>query len=189
MRGDKAYIKARVKKNREGCWIWQSYLGGGGYGACCRRGVRMPAHRLAYMAWKGPIPKGKQVHHVCHKAVVCTAVPCIHRRCCNPAHLKAVTPKENVRAGNQPLGGWVGPHAKRTRCPQGHPYDGVNANGRRICHRCQAASAKKHRRRKGVRPRTRAGHGTRACYRRGCRRPECVRANTLYARGRVTRQK
>ena len=28
--------------------------------------------------------------------------------------------------------------------------------------------------------RSRQGHGSRACYTRGCRQPECVRANTAY---------
>jgi hypothetical protein len=29
-------------------------------------------------------------------------------------------------------------------------------------------------------PRSKQGHGSRACYTRGCREPQCVRANTAY---------
>jgi hypothetical protein len=45
---------------------------------------------------------------------------CLDRRCVNPAHLEAVTNVENQRRA----GYFV--RARRTHCPQGHPYAGPN---------------------------------------------------------------
>jgi len=65
------------------CWIFQCTTV---YGvvALDRRGV--PAHRLFYERHVGPIPEGLHIDHLCRQ-----------KRCVNPAHLEAVTCKENVR--------------------------------------------------------------------------------------------
>ena len=42
---------------------------------------------------------------------------------------RSVNMLDRVRHGTHP-------QARRTACPQGHPYSGVNANGKRICRTC-----------------------------------------------------
>lgn len=74
------------------CWIWQcsnSGKGDGagrGYGRISYRGVNRATHRIAFVLWNGPISGKKQVDHICN-----------NRLCCNPAHLKLVTSKQNHR--------------------------------------------------------------------------------------------
>jgi predicted RNA-binding Zn-ribbon protein involved in translation (DUF1610 family) len=80
---------AKVDKSGE-CWLWTAGGHSEGYGTTAIktdgewRGVY--AHRIAYELAVGPIPPGKEIHHVCGV-----------RRCVNPAHLEAVTRGEHVR--------------------------------------------------------------------------------------------
>lgn len=77
----------------EDCWLWKASLGTRGYGQF-RYGLRMEmAHRVAYMLAVGPIPPGLHIDHR-------TTCP---KNCVNPAHLRAVTIKQNQenRAGAQ----------------------------------------------------------------------------------------
>jgi len=53
------------------------------------------AHRLSYEVYKGSIPIGFEVDHLC-----------FNTRCINPGHLQAVDPLENVRRANARPGGW-----------------------------------------------------------------------------------
>lgn len=74
-----------------GCWIWHgSILGGynGGYGRFYDRERKMtiPSHRAVWEILVGPIPPKYHLDHLCRV-----------RRCCNPAHLEAITAKENSR--------------------------------------------------------------------------------------------
>lgn len=63
------------------CWIWAGPIDPQGYG----RHGRFYAHRFAFELHAGrPIKEGLQIDHVCHE-----------RACINPAHLRAVTNKQN----------------------------------------------------------------------------------------------
>lgn len=69
------------------CWLW---TGGAseGYGmikADAPSRQQRGAHRVAYELANGPIPKGLVIDHRCHVKL-----------CVNPAHLRAVTSKQNV---------------------------------------------------------------------------------------------
>ena len=80
-------FEAKIAKG-DGCWEWTASLAGKGYGQ-----MKLPkqrkqeySHRLAYMIYKGEIPKGIDV---CHQ--------CDNPKCCNPDHLFLGTRKENLQ--------------------------------------------------------------------------------------------
>ena len=69
-----------------GCWIT---LGGKtklGYGKITENRRTILLHRWMYEKHVGPIPPGKHVHHAC-----------ANKSCCNPHHLRVLTPEEHKR--------------------------------------------------------------------------------------------
>ena len=138
---------ARVeKRGATECWPWSGAPNAYGYGVIGRgrRGDgKSPAHRVAYELSIGPIPDGAQVDHTCHNDTGCLGgYECQHRRCCNPAHLEAVTQQTNISRGN------AGIHQTfKTHCPQGHEYTPENTfrnNGGRGCKVCRLAWNRKY---------------------------------------------
>lgn len=116
------------------CIIWTGYLNESGYGYSGRvvNGERL-AHRIAYVAAKGPIPADLQLDHLCRV-----------RSCYNPEHLEAVTPSENTRRAHV-----ANP---KTHCRRGHELTPDNvkigSDGYRTCRTCyrnsdRAAHARK----------------------------------------------
>lgn len=113
------------------CWLWNGTIDRNGYGQmgigsltdASRRTVR--AHRISYEVARGPIPGDLCLDHLCR----------VHR-CVNPAHLEPVTNRENLLRGE----GFVAIAARKTHCPQGHPYSGNNLyvprSGGRQCKAC-----------------------------------------------------
>lgn len=86
-RGDKPDdVRFWAKVDRTGeCWPWLGVTNDKGYGQLqLRSGRRLYAHRYSYEIHIGPIPAGHVIDHLCHT-----------RRCVNPAHLRAITPKQN----------------------------------------------------------------------------------------------
>jgi hypothetical protein len=92
------------------CWAWKGHINENGYGQFRFNGKPGKAHRFSYTFFKGLIPEGLQIDHLCR-----------NRACCNPDHLEAVTHRENIRRGKAGEYNTV-----KTHCPQGHEYAGDN---------------------------------------------------------------
>lgn len=75
---------AKVDKSGE-CWLWTACKLPKGYGRFGLGDRVVLAHRFAYAETHGPIPDGMHVDHTCHNP-----------SCVRPAHLRAVTPKQNI---------------------------------------------------------------------------------------------
>lgn len=136
------------RRGPEECWPWLAYKDPDGYGHFAvpvnGRQNDTPAHRYAYELEVGLIPDGHHIDHTCHnKDRDCPAgVRCLHRRCCNPAHLEPVLPGENIRRAPVSPGQRraVSQRAK-THCPKGHPYNEVNTRiegGEKRLRRCRS---------------------------------------------------
>ena len=124
---ERARFEAFRDATGAGCWRWAGSLSSGGYGKFGLRYQTRSAHRVAYEIENGPIPPGLFIHHVCGV-----------RLCVRPSHLQAVTPRENNLASDRVLSAI---NARKTRCPQGHPYAGDNLyitpQGARHCRACK----------------------------------------------------
>ncbi len=130
-------------EERGECWIFTGSPHGAGYGHMyVRRGVWMPAHRIAYECLVGPIPTDLYLDHVCSV-----------RLCVRPAHLQPVTPSENMRRA----------HVDTTHCPNGHEYTPENLL--RNCRQCHADRERARKRRASGRCAgcSHGGHGAEAC--------------------------
>jgi hypothetical protein len=123
-----------------GCWEWTASCHQGGYGSIKIRvdGIAYTrlAHRVSYQEFKGPIPDGLELDHLCHDPDRCAGGKnCPHRRCINPDHLEPVTTQVNLLRG----GTFQARNSKITRCPYGHAYEGRNLivyNKQRCCRAC-----------------------------------------------------
>ena len=117
-----------------GCWLWTGSRNGSGYAQLCiggRRGQTYYAHRATYELFKGTIPDGLTIDHLCRV-----------RYCVNPLHLEAVTYSVNVARGK--------PFIKSpTHCKQGHKYTSHNTrrrpNGSLYCRECNRAWSRQRR--------------------------------------------
>ncbi|MEW2498345.1 HNH endonuclease [Streptomyces nodosus] len=127
--------------NEQGCMLWTGGAsvtrGGGEYGRFWLKGRAVYAHRASYALTYGEVPEGLTVDHVRDRG--CTGTLCV-----NPLHLEAVTNKENILRGDS----WSGVNARKTHCPQGHPYDEENTRtrprGSRDCRACDRARKRAH---------------------------------------------
>lgn len=117
------------------CWIARGKTRPGRYGRFYINGLTFDAHRVSYTLFKGKIPAGLQIDHLCR-----------NRTCINPKHLEAVTSRVNTLRGNS----LQAQNAKKTHCKYGHPFIQSNLvksqlkQGRRECLICCRAHWRKY---------------------------------------------
>lgn len=96
------------------CWQWLASKDADGYGKFSVEGVLVGAHRVAYIALVGEIPKHLETDHLCH-----------HRACVNPSHMELVTHAENNRR-----------RLPSTRCMRGHLLSLAGVTEQGWCKHC-----------------------------------------------------
>lgn len=94
--------KIRKDANPKGCWEWTKKLTRHGYGFVqittdLGKKQTFAAHRLAYVLFKSPLPKGRQWNGRGGYDGVLLRHMCNNRKCVNPAHLRIGTARQNVR--------------------------------------------------------------------------------------------
>ena len=119
-------FERRVEPLASGCWRWNGGHHGTGYAAMAVDGVMQGAHRIGYQLYRGPIPEGLVLDHLCR-----------NRWCVNPDHLEIVTHRENLRRGAMATVIQTG------YCRNGHLMDERNTrpphgNGGPRCRTCHA---------------------------------------------------
>lgn len=116
------------------CWYWTSTNHKDGYGQFKLNSKSCLAHRISYELFRGKIPIGLQLDHLCR-----------NRKCVNPNHLEIVSNRENVLRGVSVCA----INYKKTHCKHGHKFDEKNTyfnkNKNRRCRFCVMISQRKHR--------------------------------------------
>lgn len=146
-------LSRRISIAKNGCWEVSGFKDKDGYTFyhlhLTGPGAKQRTHRYTYQLFKGAIPSGLTIDHLCK-----------NKSCCNPDHLEAVTQAENNRrAGNFPLEKWIRelPEKERneikrrrvdsnrktlaakTHCRRGHLREGntyTSPSGKRRCQIC-----------------------------------------------------
>lgn len=127
----KEEMRNRSEEDESGCWLWQGHVGVNGYGERGSGGRRFYVHRLSYELFKGEIPAGMLVHHLCEV-----------RRCVNPDHLELRTITDH--------GGEHGAsRLQKMTCVYGHPKKWYGRAW--VCPTCAVRFSREKRRRRGGR--------------------------------------
>lgn len=101
------------------------------------------AHRVSHVLYKGPIPNGLVIDHLCRNP-----------SCVNPDHLEAVTQKENVHRGIRGVLKDLRPRVatmfENRVCLNGHPIVKIeetylHPTGYLMCKQCRRDARRKYR--------------------------------------------
>ena len=113
------------------CWNWMGQCKPKRYGQFKSNGRTLLAHRTSYELFRGEIPEGLVIDHLCKNTF-----------CVNPSHLDAVTQQENVNRSDDGI-----INKSKTHCPAGHEYSGYNLHistrGHRLCRTCNRERGRK----------------------------------------------
>jgi hypothetical protein len=119
------------------CWLWTAYCDRDGYGQFTARNRSRLAHRTSYELFRGAIPKGLTLDHLCR-----------NRSCVNPDHLEPVTKGINTLRGYAPSAINKGKQV----CKNGHPLNAANTytrpDGDRACRKCNTAAVAAYKQRR-----------------------------------------
>lgn len=117
------------------CWMWTGASRAAGYGlfntgpSDVGPSKLVYAHRWAYEHMIHEIPDGLTIDHLCR-----------NEGCVNPFHMEPVPLAVNLQRAESA-------NAKKTHCPQGHEYCGVNTyinrRGSRVCVTCRNESVRR----------------------------------------------
>ena len=107
------------------CWVTHRKPKPSGYVIMRVGGTFTMQHRAYYEKFRGAIPEGMQIDHLCE-----------NKACCILEHLECVTQRENTMYSDTP----ARRNAAKTHCPAGHEYTGDNLRitkaGKRQCREC-----------------------------------------------------
>lgn len=125
---------SHVRKT-ETCWLWTGNTNKdrkgkhrkAGYGQFASQRIRSEqktilAHRFSYELHKGPIPEGLTIDHLCRNTL-----------CVNPDHLEAVTTKENILRGTNPMA----INSRKTHCKNGHTLKSASKTKQGLKRKCR----------------------------------------------------
>lgn len=124
-------LLSHIEHAANGCWIWLRAKRPEGYGTLDaavegKKYQTHAAHRVSYIVFRGPIPSGLEIDHLCRQP-----------SCINPDHLEVVTRRENVLRSRS----FAAINSRKKSCKSGHPLSGENLylrpNGARVCRTCQ----------------------------------------------------
>lgn len=118
----------RIEK-QDSHWIWKGSADRYGRGQVTVNRTSWYAPRLAWVLYRGEIPKNMLVLHTRE---------CNNARCVNPDHLYLGTDKQNIQDAislglKHPVDGLP---MNRTHCRYNHPITGLDKHGRRFCREC-----------------------------------------------------
>ena len=95
------------------CWAWMGRCDKGGYGRITKTNNEHGyiAHRLSYELYRGGIPDGYDIHHLCK-----------NKWCVNPNHLEPISKREHMILDN-PI---IALNANKSHCINGHEFNYQN---------------------------------------------------------------
>lgn len=140
------YVQNRMRQSSNGCveWIGDRSEGYGRIVVGYRgqgKPLRRRAHVVLWEMWRGPVPAGMELDHLCR-----------NRARVNPVHLEPVTHIINVQRGALPAlmrdPDWRPRRTQNAFCKHGHEMVGENVGhtgGRRVCRACRRATTRKQR--------------------------------------------